>query len=303
VHVQLRERYASSSLARRAAPYIALTKPRIIELLLVTTVPAMFLAAEGWPGGGLMIATLVGGTLTAGAANAFNMVLDRDIDAVMTRTKQRPLPSGQVSVGTALLFGSFLAVAGPLWLWFFVNGLAAALTTAGMLFYVAVYTALLKRRTVQNIVIGGAAGAVPALVGWAAVTGEVAMPAWLLFAVVFLWTPPHFWALAVICERDYAGAEVPMLPVVRGRDVTARSSLRYAIATVVASLALPLVHDGVGWVYLAAASCLGALFIGRAVQFRSEPVPRVARPLFTYSIVYLAALSVAILIDQVTPPS
>jgi heme o synthase len=287
---------------QRARPYVALTKPRIVELLLVTTVPAMFLAARGWPGGWLIFATLVGGTLTAGAANTFNMVWDRDIDALMARTRDRPIPAGAVSPAQALVFGSVLAVVGPLWLWTLVGPLPAALTGAGMVFYVTVYTVWLKRSTVQNIVIGGAAGAVPALVGWAAVTGSLSPAAWLLFAVVFLWTPPHFWALAVICEQDYANAAVPMLPVVAGREETARRSLRYAVATVVASLALPLADPAVGWLYLASAGCLGALFIGRAAGFRSDPAPRTARPLFTFSITYLGALSLALVLDQVLPP-
>jgi heme o synthase len=290
------------SVWERIGPYVALTKPRIIELLLVTTVPAMFLAAGGWPGGWLILATLVGGTLTAGAANTLNMVLDRDIDTLMARTRNRPIPAGQISPRRAVAFGLTLGVVGPVWLAVLVNPLAAALTAAGMVFYVAVYTVWLKRSTVQNIVIGGAAGAVPALVGWAAVAGELSVAAWLLFAVVFLWTPPHFWALAVICERDYAGAAVPMLPVVHGREETARRSLRYAIATVVASLALPLADPNVGLIYLLAAGCLGALFIGRSWQFRADPRPSVARPLFTFSIAYLALLSLAVVVDQVLPP-
>jgi heme o synthase len=288
---------------QRVAPYVALTKPRIIELLLVTTVPAMFLAARGWPGGRLIAATLVGGTLTAGAANAFNMVYDRDIDAVMTRTRSRPIPAGQVSPARALGFASVLAVVGPLWLWAVVGPLPAALTAGGMVFYVGVYTCWLKRATVQNIVIGGAAGAVPALVGWAAVTGELSAAAWLLFAVVFLWTPPHFWALAVICAEDYAEVAVPMLPVVHGRAEAARRSLRYAVATVTASLLLPIADPAVGWLYLLAASCLGALFVGRAAQFRTDPSPRRARPLFAFSITYLAVLSLALVLDQVLPPA
>ncbi len=300
---QLRSAPPVAGVWQRARPYVALTKPRIVELLLVTTVPAMFLAARGWPGGWLLLATLVGGTLTAGAANTFNMVWDRDIDGLMGRTRSRPLPAGAVSPARALVFGAVLAVAGPTWLWVLVGPLPAVLTTAGMVFYVLVYTVWLKRRTVHNIVIGGAAGAVPALVGWAAVTGSLSPAAWLLFAVVFLWTPPHFWALAVVCERDYAAATVPMLPVVAGRPETARRSLRYAVATVVASLALPLVDPAVGWLYLVAASCLGALFLGRAAGFRADPTPRTARPLFTFSITYLGALSLALVLDQALPPA
>jgi heme o synthase len=289
--------------ARRStlAAYVALTKPRIIELLLVTTVPPMFLAAGGWPGGWLILATLVGGTLTAGAANVFNMVRDRDIDAVMVRTRERPLPAGQVSVWGALAFATVLGTVGPLMLWWTVNGLAAALTTAAMAFYVLVYSCWLKRTTVHNIVIGGAAGAVPALVGWAAVTGSLSPAAWVLFMVVFLWTPPHFWALAIVCDGDYESAAVPMLPVVHGRTEAARRSVRYAAATVGVSFLLPLTDPHVGLVYLAASALLGALFVLRAVQLHRDPRPAVARPLFTYSIVYLALLFAAVVADQVIP--
>jgi heme o synthase len=280
------------------AAYIALTKPRIIELLLVTTVPPMFLAAGGWPGGWLILATLLGGTVTAGAANAYNMVYDRDIDAVMVRTRGRPLPSGKVSVRGALTFASILAVVGPVWLWWTVNGLAALLTTAAMVFYVAVYSCWLKRATVQNIVIGGAAGAVPALVGWAAVTGTVPLAAWVLFLVVFLWTPPHFWALAIVCDRDYAAVAVPMLPVVHGRAETARRGLRYAVATVGASLLLPVADSRVGWIYIVIAAVVGAELLRRCVLLRRRPTPPVARRVFTFSITYLSVLFGGLIIDQ-----
>jgi heme o synthase len=289
------------ALHRTAAAYIALTKPRIIELLLITTVPPMFLAAGGWPGAWLIAATLIGGTVTAGAANVLNMVRDRDIDALMVRTRNRPLPTGRVSVGRALAFGGMLGVAGPVWLWWTVGGLAAALAVAAMAFYVGVYSYWLKRTTVHNIVIGGAAGAVPALIGWAAVTGELAPGAWVLFGVVFLWTPPHFWALAIVCERDYASAAVPMLPVVHGRQETARRSLRYAAATVGASLLLPLVDARVGPVYLAVAVTLGAMLLHRSIRLRRQPTPPVARRVFTFSITYLAVLFVALVADQVVP--
>jgi heme o synthase len=292
---------AGSARLRTVGAYVALTKPRIIELLLVTTVPPMFLAAGGWPGGWLIAATLIGGTITAGAANAFNMVRDRDIDAVMARTRSRPLPAGTVSVRGAVVFASVLAVVGPAFLWWTVNPLAAGLTTAAMAYYVGVYSWWLKRTTVQNIVIGGAAGAVPALVGWAAVTGTVPLAAWLLFTVVFLWTPPHFWALAIVCDRDYAAVAVPMLPVVHGREETGRRSLRYAVATVATSLALPLADDRVGVVYLAVAAICGALFIQRAVRMRRTPTPPVARRLFTFSITYLAVVFGALVVDQLVP--
>jgi heme o synthase len=288
----------AATLRAAVGDYVALTKPRIIELLLVTTVPPMFLAAGGWPGGWLIVATLVGGTLTAGAANVFNMVRDRDIDALMLRTRDRPLPAGRVTAGRAVVFGSVLGVLGPVWLWLTVNPLAAVLTTAAMAFYVGVYSWWLKRTTVQNIVIGGAAGAVPALVGWAAVTGTLGAGAWVLFAVVFLWTPPHFWALAIVCDRDYATAAVPMLPVVHGRAEAARRSLRYTAATVACSLLLPLADGRAGGLYVIAAVVLGGLFLARAVRMRQDPSPPVARRLFTFSITYLALLFGAVIIDQ-----
>ena len=289
---------ADASLVTRAGAYVALTKPRIIELLLVTTVPPMVLAAGGWPGLGLILATLVGGTLVAGAANAFNMVWDRDMDAVMARTRSRPLPAGIVSSAQAVVFASALAIVGTVWLWVLVGALPALLTLSALVFYVLVYTIVLKRRTVQNIVIGGAAGAVPVLVGWAAVTGDVAAPAWVLFAVVVLWTPPHFWALAIVCDRDYAAAGVPMLPVVRGRGAAARGSLHYAVLTAATSLALPLVDSRVGWLYVVAAAVLGGLFVLRAIRMVRDPRPAVARKLFTFSVAYLAALFAALVVDQ-----
>ncbi|HEY5727125.1 MAG TPA: heme o synthase, partial [Acidimicrobiia bacterium] len=200
----------------RVRAYVELTKPRIIELLLITTVPAMIVAAEGWPGLGLIMATLVGGTLSAAGANTLNQVLDRDIDRVMRRTASRPLPTDRVTPGHAVVFGMALGIAGFAWLWATTNLLAAVLSTAGLAFYVLVYTMWLKRTTTQNIVIGGAAGAVPPLVGWAAVTGSLALPAWFMFAIVFYWTPPHFWALSLRYRDDYAAAGVPMMPVVVG---------------------------------------------------------------------------------------
>ncbi len=242
------------------AAYVALTKPRIIELLLVTTVPAMVLAEEGLPTLWLVAATLIGGTLAAGGANAINQYVDRDIDEVMRRTRRRPLPSHRCRRRGRWRSGSRSGSAGFVWLAVFVNLLSAALATAGLLFYVFVYTLWLKRRSVQNIVVGGAAGAVPALVGWAAVTGRVGWPAVVLFVVVFLWTPPHFWALALRYERDYAAAGVPMLPVVAGTSATIRQILLYAVATVAASLVLVPVA-GMGWVYVASAVGLGAWFL------------------------------------------
>lgn len=274
--------------------YIALTKPRIIELLLITTVPAMVLAAGAWPGWGLVVATLIGGTLSAGGANAINNWLDRDIDQVMRRTRRRPLPRNRVEPEGALRFGLVLGIAGFLWLWLFTNLVAAAIATGALLFYVFVYTAGLKRRTVQNIVIGGAAGAAPALVGWAAVRGDLALPAWILFAVVFYWTPPHFWALALRYTDDYARAGVPMLPVVKGVEATTRAMLIYSGTMVLMSLMLVPVA-AMGWVYLVVAIATGGWFMWETWQVRR--VPSRAMKLFTASTVYLALLFAAVVVD------
>lgn len=276
------------------AAYVALTKPRIIELLLITTVPAMVLAADGWPGWWLVLATLVGGTLSAGGANALNNWFDRDIDEVMRRTRRRPLPRHQVEPEAALRFGVALGMAGFLWLWGFTNLLAAVLSTTALLFYVFVYTATLKRRTAQNIVIGGAAGAVPALVGWAAVQDSLALPAWILFALVFYWTPPHFWALALRYEEDYAAAGVPMLPVVKGVEATTRSMLLYSGTMALISLMLVPVAQ-MGWVYLLTAIGTGAWFLWETWQVRRDPGR--AMRLFTSSTVYLSLLFAAIVVD------
>jgi protoheme IX farnesyltransferase len=276
------------------AAYLALTKPRIIELLLITTVPSMVLAAGGWPGWWLVINTLLGGTLSAGGANALNNWFDRDIDEVMRRTRRRPLPRHRIEPVAALRFGVALGVAGFVWLWVFTTLLAAVISTAALLFYVIVYTAGLKRRTVQNIVIGGAAGAAPALVGWAAVRDEVGLAAWILFAVVFYWTPPHFWALAIRYQDDYAAAGVPMLPVVRGVEATTRSMLTYSGTMVLISLMLVPVA-GMGWVYLLAAAGTGAWFLWETFRVRLDPSR--AMKLFTASTVYLSLVFAAVIVD------
>lgn len=279
---------------RRWSVYLALTKPRIIELLLVTTVPAMIVAAGGWPGTWLVIATLIGGTLSAGGANALNSYMDRDIDEVMGRTSRRPLPRHRVSPQAVLVFGIALGVLGFVWLAVLVNLLAAAISTSALLFYVLVYTLLLKRNTHQNIVIGGAAGSAPALVGWAAVQGRLALPAWVLFAVVFYWTPPHFWALALRYEADYAVAGVPMLPVVRGTEHTTRQMLLYAgLTALVSMLLIPLA--GLGWIYLLAAIGLGSWFFWDTWQVHRDS--RRAMLLFRHSTYYLALLSGAVALD------
>ncbi|HJQ77931.1 MAG TPA: heme o synthase [Acidimicrobiia bacterium] len=278
----------------RLAAYVALTKPRIIELLLITTVPAMVLAARGWPGTWLVVATLIGGTLSAGGANTLNMFYDRDIDEVMRRTSSRPLARHEVLPRNAMIFGIALGIAGFAWLWVFTNLLAALISTAALVFYVLVYTRMLKRVTVQNIVIGGAAGAAPALVGWAAVTGTVSVPAWVLFLIVFYWTPPHFWALAVRYRDDYAAAGVPMLPVVAGIETTTRRMLLYTALMVGVSLLLvPLAT--MSWVYLAAAVILGGWFLWDTWRVVADPGQ--AMRLFTTSTVYLSALFASVMLD------
>ncbi len=288
------------SLRRIAAAYVALTKPRIIELLLITTVPAMVLARRGLPPLGLTLATLLGGAVAAGAANAVNCYLDRDIDEVMRRTRSRPLPAHEVEPERALAFGYVLAAASSLFLATFVNVLAAALALSAIAFYVFVYTMWLKRTTAQNIVIGGAAGAVPALVGWAAVTGSVAPPAWVLFAIVLVWTPPHFWALAMRYASDYRAAGVPMLPVVRGEGETRRQILLYSLALFGTTLLLvPIAHMGV--VYTSAAVVLGGAFVWRALRLWRAGSPAESLRLYRYSIVYLGALFAAVGVDALLP--
>jgi len=274
--------------------YVALTKPRIIELLLITTVPAMVLAEGGWPDTWLVIATLIGGTLSAGGANAINNYFDRDIDVVMRRTSHRPLPRDAIPASSALWFGIVLGVIGFLWLWLFVNLPAGLLATAALLFYVLVYTMALKRSTPQNIVIGGAAGAVPVLVGWAAVTGGLAPAAWLLFGIVFCWTPPHFWALAMRYKDDYASAGVPMLPVVVGEQRTTWYILGYSLLLTAVSLLLwPVAPTGT--LYPIAALILGALFVVEAARLIRTPERSMA--LFRYSTIYLAVLFAVIWVD------
>jgi protoheme IX farnesyltransferase len=277
--------------------YANLTKPRIIILLLVTTVPAMVLAQRGMPPLWLIGATLLGGMMTAGSANALNQYLERDIDEKMKRTRKRPLPSHSVKPERALVFAIALGIAGFVWLTVVVNLLSAILAVSAIAFYVLVYTLLLKRSTPQNIVIGGAAGAVPVLVGWAAVTGTIEAPAWVMFAIIFLWTPPHFWALAMRYRDDYAAAGVPMLPVVRGDDATTLQIFLYAVVLVVSTLVLSPV-GGLGVLYAASAAALGGGFIYRAVRLRLAPSAASAVKLFRYSITYLGLLFAAIAVDR-----
>ena len=285
---------AGVSARSKAASYFALTKPRIIELLLITTVPSMVLAAGRWPGVWPVLATLIGGSLSAGGANALNNYFDRDIDQIMKRTRSRPLARHEVPPSNALVLGIALGIAGFAWLWATTNLLAATIATAALLFYVFVYTLRLKRTSTQNIVIGGAAGAAPTLVGWAAVTGSLDLPAWVLFLVVFYWTPPHFWALAIRYRDDYEKAGVPMLPVVVGVEATTRKMLLYTGLMVGISLLLVPVA-GMRWIYLGAAIALGAWFLWDT--WRVYRRPEDAMRLFTTSTVYLAALFGAVMLD------
>jgi protoheme IX farnesyltransferase len=285
-----------TSVGGRIAAYVALTKPRIIELLLITTVPAMILAASGMPSVWLVAMTLVGGTLSAGGANAINCYVDRDIDEIMPRTRKRPLPQHRIEPRSALVFGIVLGSAGFGLLWATVNLPAALLSTGALLFYVFVYTMGMKRHTPQNIVIGGAAGAAPVLVGWAAVTGRVGLPALAMFGIIFYWTPPHFWALSMRYEKDYASAGVPMMPVVYGKSETTKHILLYSILLFAMCLALFSVAH-LGPLFLVTVIVLNALFIGWAVKLWKDPTPRRAWGLFRYSIYYLAVLFAAIAVD------
>jgi protoheme IX farnesyltransferase len=279
--------------------YVALTKPRIMSLLLVTGFCGMIAGARGWPGTATAVTAMVGLALACGGASALNHVLDRDIDPLMgERTRRRPVASGRVSPSRALEFGLALSAFSFVLLASAVNVLTAVLALVGNLFYVLVYTRWLKRSTPQNIVIGGAAGAVPPLVGWAAATGDVTLPALLLFVIVFVWTPPHFWALALLIKDNYRAAGVPMLPVVRGVPATARQIALYSAALVGVTL-LPWAIGPAGLPYLASALGLGAVFLWLAERLRRDPAPRRASLLFHYSLLYLALLFVALAVDTV----
>jgi protoheme IX farnesyltransferase len=276
--------------------YFLLTKPRVVELLLVTTVPAMVLAEDGLPSLGLMLAVLVGGAMAAGGANTINCWIERDRDSLMRRTHSRPLPAGDVSPLGALVFGLVLEVAAFALLWVTSNLLAASLAVSATLFYVFVYTLWLKPRSDQNIVIGGAAGAVPVLVGWAAVTGSLAAPAWAMFAIIFFWTPPHFWALSIRYRDDYRAAGIPMLPVVRGIPAAARQIVVYSVVVLVTSLVLGVVSS-LSWGYVVAAAVLGGAFVAQALRLQADPKPQRAIRLFMFSNTYLALLFAAIAVD------
>ena len=285
-------------LRARVSGFVALTKPRIIELLLVTTVPTMFVARQGVPSVWLMVATVLGGTLAAGGANAVNMVVDRDIDSLMERTRERPLVTGVMTPRAALVFAVTLEVAAFVWLLATVNLLSAVLAVSATFFYVFVYTLWLKRTSTQNIVIGGAAGAVPVLVGWSAVTNSLAWAPAVLFLVMFFWTPPHFWALAIKYRDDYAAAGVPMLPAVASLEETASRIILYTVILVALSVVFAPVA-GMGLLYLVSALVLGAVFGAFALAVRRDPGERTAMRLFTYSITYITLLFGAITLDVV----
>lgn len=287
--------------------YLALTKPPIILLLLITALGGMFLAAEGTPPVGVMALLLVSGAAAAGGAGAINHVMDRDIDLIMSRTRRRPVPGRRIAPGSALAFGILLNLFAFILLATSVNLLSAVLTLSGTLFYVFVYTWWLKRSTPQNIVIGGAAGSVPPLAGWAAVTGGLEVPALYLFALIFFWTPPHFWALALLLREDYSRAGIPMLPVVKGIAATQRGILAYTVVVVATSLLFFFATDAVGWTYLVAAVVLGAVFLSLA--WRVAPIgpakppnpgmDKAARVLYLYSLLYIALIFVAVMVDSV----
>jgi protoheme IX farnesyltransferase len=288
------------SIGSKVGAYVALTKPRIIELLLVTTVPTMVVAEQGLPPLWLMFATVVGGALAAGGANAINMYVDRDIDAVMNRTKGRPLVTGAVTPRAALVFAITIEALAFAWLWVVVNPLSAVLGLSACLFYVFVYTLWLKRSSSQNIVIGGAAGAIPVLIGWSSVTDSVSQTfGWApvtLFALMFFWTPPHFWALAIKYKDDYAAADVPMLPVVASYRETTRKMLAYTVLVVALSFAFGVAAE-LGLLYWSAAAVLGAVFIWMSVQVMRTESPARAIKLFTFSITYITLLFGAMAAD------
>ena len=285
------------SLTATLHDYLVLTKPTIMLLLLITTVPAMVLAEGAWPDSWLVVATLIGGMLASGGAGAANMYLDRDIDALMERTRSRPVPSGSISPAAAGIFGLVLGLLSGVWLALTVNLLAAALALGAFLFYTLVYTLYLKRTTVHNTVLGGIAGSAPPLIGWVAVTGELGIEGLFLFLIVFFWQPPHFWALALGLTEEYRAAGIPMLPVVAGERRTKQQIVLYALLTAAITLLFPAVA-GLQWIYTAAAAAGGAGFVWFAVRMlRSEGITG-ADAMFRYSTSYLAALFGAMVLDR-----
>lgn len=294
--IQAMQAFSGQRVKAIVRDYVALTKPGILTLLLVTTLGAMLIADRGVPGLDLVMFTMLGGLLSAAGANVLNCYIDRDIDAHMARTRKRATASGAMQASTALIYGVSLTVAGVLLLGLTVNWLAALLALAGNLYYVFVYTLWLKRITPHNIVIGGAAGAVPPLVGWAAATGSLAAPAWILFAIIFYWTPPHFWALALLKQGEYGRVHVPMLPVVSGEKETRRQILLYTV--LLTAVALLLTPFGMSWLYLAGAVALNGYFLWLAWRLLRDPSKARARATFFYSLWYLAGMFAVMVADR-----
>ena len=298
--VQQREQHpvadARSGLMGLVSDYVALTKPGIMALLLVTTLGAMLVAQAGAPPFWLIVVTLLGGWMTAGGANAFNCVIDRDIDSKMPRTRRRGTANGRISAVQGTIFAASLTIGGFLLLGFFVNWVAAWIALAGNFYYVVIYTLILKRRTSQNIVIGGAAGAMPPLVGWAAVTGSIAAPAWILFAIIFYWTPPHFWSLALLKQGEYGRVGMPMLPNVAGEDETRKQILLYTVMLVAVSMLL--LPFGMGLIYFIGALILGVWFLRLALMLMMNPSKALARKTFFFSIWYMAGIFFVMAIDR-----
>ena len=282
--------------------YLGLTKLPIVLLLVFTTVTAMVVAANGLPPVNIFIATLIAGIFAAGGSSALNQYIDRDMDAKMNRTARRPIPSGRVEPINALIFGLALIAWSMLILGIFVNWFAAVLTLLGCIYYVVIYTMMLKRNTVVNIVIGGGAGAMPVLVGWAAVTGTLSIEAWILFAIIFYWTPPHSWALAILVNKDYAAAGVPMMPVARGEETTRLQILLYSIQlvaiTLIPAIGLLMGVEMLGMLYILMATILGAVMIYLAIVLLRQPSKKMAKTLYKYSSAYLAFLFLAMIIDR-----
>ncbi|HLH60060.1 MAG TPA: heme o synthase [Ktedonobacteraceae bacterium] len=294
----IEEKRETRPIKQTIGSYIDLMKPHVTVLLLGTTMAAMAIADRGFPSWGLVLATLLGGAMSAGSANCINCYIDRDIDQVMGRTQRRSLPAGRVQPAQALIFGLLLGIGSFLILAFFVNLLSALLATSAIFFYVFVYTAWLKRTSAQNIVIGGAAGAVPVLVGWAAVTNSISLPAIWLFAVIFYWTPPHFWALSLLIQKDYEKAHIPMMPVVMGESETRKQIFLYSLLLLAVTLVL-FAMRAMGFLYLAAALVLGGILVYMALRLLRDKTKKWARTLFWYSNCYLAMIFAAMVIDRV----
>ena len=287
----------TSKISNFLSSLINLTKPRIISLLLITAMTGMYLASPGNPPDlKIILFVLLGGALAAGGANSINNYLDRDIDLLMERTKIRPLAKGAIPPLTGLYLGLILNILSFLLLYYQVNLLSACLTLSATLFYVFIYTIWLKRRTPQNIVIGGAAGAVPPVVGWAAITNEIGIPAIALFLIIFFWTPPHFWALSILLKEDYAKANIPMLPVVSSIQETSKQIVRYTIFLVLITIVFAF-HDSVSYIYMGSATLLGAIFIYFSIRFKTESTQSRARTLYIFSLLYLALLFLSIILD------